>query len=212
MREEVRAKIAATEGATAPGRTVAIDEVKFDGPTHLPEATRERLVVGLKQGNDEADSGWLVQIQEGSILGAWQDDGFFKAEVTATASVSNTDSAVEHVLLTIHADEGHQYELGGIQFRSSDPAVPLIFSNAELRKLFQMHEGDILRAQKIREALDALRNCTDRTDISILWRCRSQTLMTKPDASRLWWRWIRTSNFVWGKSKRSAQIPKWKLS
>jgi outer membrane protein assembly factor BamA len=156
VREEVRAKIAATTGATAPARTVVIDDVKFDGPTHLPEATRERLVAELKQGTYEADSGWLVQLQNGSIPGAWQDDGFFKAQVTATASVINTDSTVEHVLLTIHADEGHQYEIGGIQFRSSDPTVPLIFSSTELRNLFQMHEGDILRAQKIRDALDAL--------------------------------------------------------
>jgi hypothetical protein len=157
MREEVRAKIAATDGAPALTRTVVIDAVEFDGPIHLPDATRERLVAELKQGNYKADSGWLDQIQDGSIPGTWQDDGFFKAQVTATASVINTDSTVEHVLLTIHADDGHQYELGGIQFRSSDPTVPLIFSSTELRNLSKMHEGNILRAQKIRAALGALK-------------------------------------------------------
>ena len=157
MREEMGAKIAATPGATALARTVVIDEVKFDGPTHLPVSTRERLIAELKQRTYKADSGWLEEIQNWPIGGAWQDDGFFRAQVTATASVINTDSTVEHVLLTIHADEGHQYELGGIQFRSSDPTVPLIFSSTELRNLFKMHEGDILRAQKIREALDALK-------------------------------------------------------
>lgn len=158
MREEVRAKIAARPGATAPVRTVVIDEVKFDGPTRLPVSTRERLITGLKQGTYKADPGWLEQIQNRPMEGAWPDDGFFKARVTATASVINTESTVEHVLLIIHADEGHQYELGGIQFRSSDPTVPLIFSTAELRNLFQMHEGDILSAQKIRDALDALKD------------------------------------------------------
>jgi len=157
MREEVRANSAATPGAIAPARTIVIDQVEFDGPSHLPVSTRERLVAELKQGSYKADSGWLEQIQNWPIEGAWQDDGFFKAQVTATASVINADSTVEHVLLIIHADEGHQYELGGIQFRSSDPTVPLIFSTAELRNLFKMREGDILSAQKIRDALDALK-------------------------------------------------------
>jgi hypothetical protein len=157
MREEVRAKIAATAGATVPARTVVVDEVKFDGPTRLPVSTRERLVTELKQNTFQAGSGWLEEIQSWPIGGAWQVDGFFKANVAASASVINIDSTVEHVLLTIHADEGNQYELGDIQFRSSDPTVALIFSTAELRNLFKMHEGDILSAQKIRDALDALK-------------------------------------------------------
>jgi Surface antigen variable number repeat len=157
MREGVRGNAASTPGATALGRTVVIDDVKFDGPTRLPDSARERLVAELKQGTYKADPGWLEHVQDGSIRDAWQDDGFLKAQVTATASAINTNSTVEHVLLTIHADDGHQYELGGIQFRSSDPTFALIFSSTELRNLFGMHEGDILRAQKIREALDALR-------------------------------------------------------
>jgi outer membrane protein assembly factor BamA len=156
MREEVRAKIAATPGAPALRRTVVIDDVKFDEPTHLPVSTRERLIAELKQGTYKAGSGWLDEIQKWPIRGAWQDDGFFKAQVTASASVISTDSNVEHILLSIHVDEGHQYELGGIQFRSSDPTVPLVFSTTELRSQFKMHEGDILRAQKIRDALNAL--------------------------------------------------------
>jgi len=157
MREEVRAKFAATPGATAPAQTIVVDDVKFDGPTHLPVSTQERLVAELKRRTFDASSGWLEEIQSWPIGGAWQDDGFCKANETASASVINIDPTVEHVLLTIHADEGHQYELGDIQFRSSDPTVPLIFSTAELRNLFKMHEGDILSAQKIRDALDALK-------------------------------------------------------
>jgi outer membrane protein assembly factor BamA len=157
MREEMRAKIAATPGAAAPPQTVVIDEVEFDGPIHLPVATRERLVAELKHGTYKVDSGWLEQVLHWPIEGAWQDDGFFRAQVKASASIISTDTTVEHVLLTIHADEGHQYELGSIQFRSSDPTFPLIFSTAELRNLFKIHEGDILSAQKIRDALDALK-------------------------------------------------------
>jgi len=60
-------------------------------------------------------------------------------------------------LLTVHLDEGLQYRLGDVRFRSSDPTVPLVFSNEELRKLLQMREGDLLSADKIREALDAMK-------------------------------------------------------
>jgi outer membrane protein assembly factor BamA len=156
MREEVREKIATTQEAMALRRTIVIDDVKFDGPTPLPEATRERFVAWLKQGTFDDESGWSGYI-DGPVRDAWQDDGFLKAQLTATASAINTNSTVEHVVLTVHADNGHQYESGGIQFRSSDSTFPLIFSSTELRDLFQMHEGDILRAHKIREALDAVR-------------------------------------------------------
>jgi hypothetical protein len=70
MREEVRAKIAATPGAIAPARTVVVDDVKFDGPTRLSVSTRERIVAELKQGTYKADPEWLEEIQDGSIRGA----------------------------------------------------------------------------------------------------------------------------------------------
>jgi outer membrane protein assembly factor BamA len=60
-------------------------------------------------------------------------------------------------LLTVHVDEGLQYKLGDVQFRSSDPAVPLVFSSEELRKLIQMREGDLFSVAKIREALDGMK-------------------------------------------------------
>src|SRR5580693_5803451 len=48
-REEVRAKVAATEGVPTPAQTVVMDEAKLDGPTHLPDATRKRPLAGLKR-------------------------------------------------------------------------------------------------------------------------------------------------------------------
>jgi outer membrane protein assembly factor BamA len=158
-RAEVGAKIFASEGApalTGTG-TVVIDDVKFDGPTHLPGSVRERLVAEIKHRSYDADSRWLEEVQDGSIRDAWQDEGFFKVLPTARAQTVSTDRTVRHVLLTIHVDEELQYKLGNIQFRSSDPAVPLIYSNEELRKLIPMHEGDIFNVQQIREALDAMR-------------------------------------------------------
>ena len=156
MREEVRAKTAASEGTPALERTVVIDDVKFDGPTHLPDSARERLVAELKQHCYEANSGWLGDAQDDSIRGAWMDEGFFKVAPTVTAQVVSEDSAVQHVLLSVHVDEGLQYRLGDVGIRSSNPDDPLIFSSDELRKLIHLRAGDILSAKKVREAIEAI--------------------------------------------------------
>jgi hypothetical protein len=78
MRTEVRAKTAAQEDAPGVARTVVIDDVKFDGPTRMPDALRERVVAELKLRTFKSDSDWLEEIQSVSILGTWQDLGFFK--------------------------------------------------------------------------------------------------------------------------------------
>jgi outer membrane protein assembly factor BamA len=156
MREEVRAKIAANAGPETVQPTVVIDEVRFDGPIRLPAPAQEQLVAELKQGIFKADSAWLEETQW-SIRGAWAGEGYFKAEPTARAVVMSADKTGQHVRLTVHVDEGLQYTLGDIQFRSSDPHDPLIFSSDELRKLVHVQEGDILHAEAIREALDAMK-------------------------------------------------------
>jgi hypothetical protein len=156
MREEVRAKIATTEGAPALGRTIVIDDVKFDAPIHLQNSARQRLLAEIRQRCYDADSGWLGDIQDGSIRGAWADEGFFNVAPIATAQVISEDSAVQHILLTVHVDEGLQYKLGEVGIRSSNPDDPLIFSSDELRKLIHLQAGDILSAKKVREAIEAI--------------------------------------------------------
>jgi outer membrane protein assembly factor BamA len=156
MRDEVHAKIDANAAPKTAQLTVVIDEVKFDGPTHLPGSAQEQLFAELKQGTFKADSRWLEETQW-SIRGAWAGEGYYKAEPSARAVVISTDETVQHILLTVHVDEGLQYRLGNIQFRTSDLDDPLIFSSDELRKLVHLQEGDILRAKEIREALDAMK-------------------------------------------------------
>jgi Surface antigen variable number repeat len=157
MREGVRGNAASTPGATALGRTVVIDDVKFDGPTRLPDPARERLIAEIKRRSYDAGSRWLDEIQDGSIRDAWQDEGFFKVLPTARAQTVSSDGTVQHVSLAVHIDEGLQYKLGDVRFRSSDPTASLVFSNEELRKVIPVRDGDIFNVQKIREGLNALR-------------------------------------------------------
>ena len=154
--EEMHAKTAATQGATALKQTVIIDDVTFDGPTHLPGSVRERLVAEIKHRSYDADSRWLEEIQDGSIRDAWQDEGFLKVLPTARSQTVSIDRTAQHVLLTVHIDEELQYKLGDFRFRSSDPTASLVFSNEELRKVIPVRDGDIFNVQKIREGLNAM--------------------------------------------------------
>ncbi|MFZ0882268.1 MAG: hypothetical protein WAN14_02635 [Candidatus Acidiferrales bacterium] len=111
--------MAAAAGAPVAKRAVVIDDVKFDGPIDLQDAVRERLVDRLKGASFDADSGWLNEVQEAWIRGAWQDEGFFKVIAAARAQIVGTEATTQHVLLIVHVDEGLQYRLGDVQSRSA---------------------------------------------------------------------------------------------
>jgi outer membrane protein assembly factor BamA len=135
-----------------------IDDVKFDGPVHLPDSTNERKVISdIKHRVFDYGQEGLDEILEVQIRGAWQDQGYFKVTATGQTQVVSSDSTCEHVMITIRVDPGRQYRLGDVRFRESDPGQPLAFTPEELRKLIPLQEGDIFNVTKIRESLDALK-------------------------------------------------------
>ncbi len=140
---------------------IIVDDVKFDGPVHVSEAVRQQVVSDLKQHNfndsSDLESDWLGEIQAVGLRGVWQDQGYFKVEVTAKEEFIRNDSMGKHVRIIVHINEGPQFRLGDVQFRSSDPSEPLAFRPEELRRLIPVRERDIFSATKIREGLDALR-------------------------------------------------------
>jgi len=138
-------------------QNIIIDELRFDGPIHISDSDRQQLVSELKQHDLSDATDWLEEFREVGIKGMWRDRGYFKVEATAKEETVRKDSAGGHVLVIVHVDEGPQYRLGSVQFRSSDPDVPLAFPPEELRKLIPLSEGDIFAAEKIREGLDALK-------------------------------------------------------
>jgi outer membrane protein assembly factor BamA len=135
---------------------IVIDEVKFDGPIHISDSDRQQLISELKQLDYPVTPDRLGEFREVGIMRMWRDRGYFKVEATAKEETVRRDSAGEHVLVIVHVDEGVQYRLGSVQFRSTDPDVPLAFPPEELRRLVPLNEGDIFAAKKIREGLEAL--------------------------------------------------------
>ena len=136
---------------------VIIDSVNFDEPITLPKSAQERMLSELRQQTFPADSDWLDDVLEVPIRRTWQDEGYFKEEATAKARIVRADPSTRHVVLTVHVDEGPQFYLGDLEFRSHDLDEPLVFSRAELRKQVPLQKGQIFNADKIRKSLDNLR-------------------------------------------------------
>lgn len=136
-------------------KIVVIDSVEFDGPITLPEQARLNLVDDLKKIEFDADSNWLEEVAAVSLKGTWQDQGYFKVIAEATAKDNGGDALHRHVVLMAHVDEGLQYFQGKLEFRSSDPDMPLVFTTDVLRNLYPLREGDVFEAGKIRASLDA---------------------------------------------------------
>ncbi|MGA8222585.1 MAG: POTRA domain-containing protein [Candidatus Acidiferrales bacterium] len=158
-----------------------IDDVKFDGPVHLPADILDELVDSIKQRESSiAISTELEETAEVSVRGAWQNHGYFNVRVSWEAIPTAGDADYQHFSVVFHVDEGPQYRLGKVQFRAAhfvaptesgdrpslrrrrkyddpDPADLPIFPIEQLRSLIPLQEGDLLSSDKIREGLDALR-------------------------------------------------------
>jgi outer membrane protein assembly factor BamA len=147
--------------------------VKFDSPVHLPDSSEEPEIISqIKQHMFDYGQEGMDEVLEVRIRGAWQDQGFFKVLASSQTQVVSSDSAYEHVVVTIHVGPGLQYRLGSVRFRSSDPddRETLAFSREELRKLLPLRDGDIFNVAKIRESLDAMKKLYESHGSSILWR------------------------------------------
>ena len=142
---------------------VIVDSVVFDGPTSLPASIQEQLVADLKEHAAlSSGSEWLEDWNEAAVRGAWQDQGFFKMTSTAKAQIVSSDASEQHVSVIVHVDEGMRYRLRDIRFRKSSDGWSsgnevLAFPPEELRKRVPLTEGELFRANQIREGLDSLK-------------------------------------------------------
>lgn len=137
---------------------VVVDDLVFDGPIHLPYSDLEPAVEELNQlKRSAADSVWLDDFLESRVRAAWQDHGYFKVLVSARAIPRGGDTTYQHFSVIVHVEEGKQYWIGDITFRTSNPDELLVFTPEELRELLPFHEGDLLNPDKIRKGFDAMK-------------------------------------------------------
>jgi len=102
------------------------------------------------------------------IHGIYQDHGYFKVSVSDPDVKVSDDKRSgipgpwpvlgskngKRADITITIDEGAQYRMGSLRFRSSDPEQGLVFKSEVLARAFPLKQGDILAADKLRKALD----------------------------------------------------------
>jgi outer membrane protein insertion porin family len=108
---------------------------------------------------------------EVGIRGLYQDHGYFKVNVPdpelKTVDVNRggipgpwpgigaKHGKATNIKITI--EEGAQYRMGKLTFRSADPDQGLIFPAAILQRAFPLKEGDIFSADKVRKSLESFR-------------------------------------------------------
>lgn len=117
------------------------------------------------------DRSKLDEDLEVGIRSLYQDHGYFKVDVNVahlkTVNVNRPGIpgpwpliGREHgkaTNITIAIDEGAQYRMGRLVFRSGNPDQGLIFKPGYLKALFPLKPGDIFDADKIRKSLDTYR-------------------------------------------------------
>lgn len=140
--------------ASEPAVPVAvIDDVVLDGVTDVAEPIWKRIVSQI-QGETFYGNAWVDELRDVYLLGALQNQGYLKAELTVDTELVSSSPALQHVVVHARVKGGTRYRLASVQFVSSEKHVA--FSAQELRPLIPLHDGDIFSVAKVREGLEAL--------------------------------------------------------
>jgi len=150
-------------GAKAFSDRKLIRSMRNDRPYAIPLYVTEIPVM-----NKTYDKGKLDEDLGVGIHGIYQDHGYFKVSVSdPVVKINNEERSGipgpwpmfgskngKRADITITIDEGAQYRMGSLRFRSSDPEQGLVFKSEVLARAFPLKEGDVLAADKLRKALD----------------------------------------------------------
>ena len=162
------------------GPKVKVGDIKFVGAKAFSD---RRLVRSMRNDRPYAIPLYITEIPVLSktydkakldedlgvgIRGIYQDHGYFKINVSDPV-VKITDDVRSGIPgpwpligskngkradITITIEEGEQYRMGKLNFRSADPDQGLVFKPEFLASVFPLKQGDIFAADKIRKALD----------------------------------------------------------
>lgn len=125
-------------------------DVRFNGDTHLPAVDLSKCAADLKLQIYEGPE-WLANITDRVRLLCLQENGYFKAAVKASSEQLHDKHGTHQFVVTFTIDSGPQYRTGEIGFRNNR-----VFSEEELRSMFNMGSGELFRITKIRMGLDQI--------------------------------------------------------
>lgn len=148
LSEEVKLRQDETEEG-APLRKVRVQDVTIEGTPEFEESIRERLARWLPENGFERGDDWIDAVEE-TARDVLQDNGYFRAKVSAQAHTLSRDGAEELVSVDCQVVEGQQYRLSDIQLEGAHA-----FPAAELRSRVQLDDGDVFDLGKIRKGIEA---------------------------------------------------------
>jgi outer membrane protein assembly factor BamA len=148
-RPQLRAETSRTE-ATSPVK-IRIGELSLTGQTGFTPVEQEAIVASVKDKAGDDAPKWLQEF-EGRIQDAWQQRGYFKAEIKAQTHLISETPSEKTFDVTAHVESGRLYRLGDISFVGGTQFAP-----EQLLPLFLIHSGEIFNTHQISEGIDALR-------------------------------------------------------
>ena len=160
---KVKVGVIDIEGNHAFSRRKIIRSMKNDRPIGIPLGF---TFIPLFSKTFDADK--LNEDLEAGIRVLYQANGYFKVDPEIkdekTIDVKKGMFSMpgskggKATNITIAIDEGPQYRMGTLKFRSSDPDVGLVFPAAALARVFPLKAGDIFNTEKIRKSFDTYRD------------------------------------------------------
>lgn len=153
-------------GNKAFSRRKIIRSMRHDRPISIPLG-----ITYIPLFSKTFDRAKLDEDLEVGVRSLYQDHGYFKVIVDVkelkTVDVNRPGIpgpwpgfGAKHgkaTNITISIDEGQQYRMGKLTFRSADPDQGMIFKPEFLQRVFPLKEGDLFSADKIRKSLDSYR-------------------------------------------------------
>jgi outer membrane protein insertion porin family len=155
------------EGNTVFSRRKIIRAMHNDRPYSIPLGFTYIPVMSKTFDSDK-----LAEDEEVGIRNLYQSNGYFRVVVdtkdTKTVDVNKPGIPLpvpgigskhgKATNITISIQEGAQYRMGTLRFRSADPDQGLRFPTAILARMFPLKQGDIFSTDKLRKSFDTYKN------------------------------------------------------
>lgn len=145
--------------ALPPRARVHVIRVEFDSKDGIPADVQEEISAKLRSRIFERDAktDYLNElgneIAEVSVMGALQNQGYFRATATAKLAVLQSGAKEISVAAAISASPGLQYRAGDIRIESADDRVPLEMPAKKLRDLIPLQRGELFDVERVRAGL-----------------------------------------------------------
>jgi outer membrane translocation and assembly module TamA len=143
----------------SPSTISPIRRVLFRHASLLPPQARQEITKALRAETSSISGDMTGVADEASerVRAAYQNEGYFKAEVTAKAVPVAEDSTGRYDIAIKVFVEGKQYRLGDLRLIHMTA-----FSEPELRDVFLIQRGEIFSREKISKGLEELRRVYGR--------------------------------------------------